>query len=106
MEVAVKLRLLLTSILFLFAQIPTMQAQETLDFAKITCDQFVLEQLATPSRDIVMWLSGYYHGLHKGNTIVQSQTLKQDEYKVYSYCSRHGNTTVMAAVESMMASDK
>ncbi|HYQ06955.1 MAG TPA: hypothetical protein VER26_08240 [Xanthobacteraceae bacterium] len=53
-----KLRLLLTSILFLFAQIPTMQAQETLDFAKITCDQFVLEQLATPSRDIVMWLSG------------------------------------------------
>jgi hypothetical protein len=54
----------------------------------------------------VMWLSGYYHGLHKGNTIVQSQTLKQDEYKVYSYCSRHGNTTVMAAVESMMASDK
>ena len=101
-----KLRLLLTSILFLFAQMPTMQAQETLDFAKITCDQFVLEQLATPSRDIVMLLSGYYHGLHKGNTIVQSQTLKQDEYKVYSYCSRHGNTTVMAAVESMMASDK
>ena len=101
-----KLRLLLTSILFLFAQIPMTQAQETLDFAKITCDQFVLEQLATPSRDIVMWLSGYYPGLHKGNTIVQSQTLKQDEYKVYSYCSRHGNTTVMAAVESMMASDK
>ena len=98
-----KLRLLLTSILFLFAQIPTMQAQETLDFAKITCDQFVLEQLATPSRDIVMWLSGYYHGLHKGNTIVQSQTLKQNEYKVYSYCSRHRDTTVM---DSMIASDK
>ena len=54
-----KLRLLLTSILFLFAQIiPTLQAQETLDFAKITCDQFVEEKLATPSRDIVMWLSG------------------------------------------------
>jgi hypothetical protein len=105
-EVIVKARLLLTSILFLFAQIPTMQAQETLDFAKITCDQFVLEELATPSRDIVMWLSGYYHGKHMGNTIVQSQILKQNEYKVYSYCSRHSDATVTDAVESMLASDK
>ena len=101
-----KLRLLLTSILFLFAQMPTMQAQETLDFAKITCDQFVLEQLATPSRDIVMWLSGYYHGKHMGNTIVQPQTLKQNEYKVYSYCLGHRDMTVMDAVENMLASDK
>jgi acid stress chaperone HdeB len=92
-------------ILFLFTQIPTMQAQETLDIAKITCDQFVLEKLATPSRDIVMWLSGYYHGKHN-NTIVQPQTLQQNEYKVYSYCSRHRDTTVMDAVESMLASDK
>jgi hypothetical protein len=105
-EVIVKARLLLTSILFLLAQSPTTQAQETLDFAKITCDQFVGEKLATPSRDIVMWLSGYYHGLHKGNTIVQSQILKQNEYKVYSYCSRHSDMTVMDAVESMLASDK
>src|SRR5262249_1115920 len=34
MEVPVKLRLLLTSALFLLAQMPTMQAQETLDLAK------------------------------------------------------------------------
>jgi acid stress chaperone HdeB len=104
-EVIVKARLLLTSILFLLAQSPTTQAQETLDFAKITCDQFVEEKLATPSRDIVMWLSGYYHGKHT-NTIVLPQTLKQNEYKVYSYCSRHRDTTVMDAVESMIASDK
>jgi acid stress chaperone HdeB len=105
MEVAVKFRLLLTSALFLFAQSPTTQAQETLDLAKITCDQFMGEKLATPSRDIVMWLSGYYHGKHN-NTIVQPQTLKQNEEKVYSYCSRHSDTTVMDAVESMLASDK
>jgi acid stress chaperone HdeB len=52
-----------------------------------------------------MWLSGYYHGKHN-NTIVQPQTLKQNEEKVYSYCSRHSDTTVMDAVESMLASDK
>jgi acid stress chaperone HdeB len=84
---------------------PTMQAQETLDLAKITCDQFMGEKLATPSRDIVMWLSGYYHGKHN-NTIVQPQTLKQNEEKVYSYCSRHSDTPVMDAVESMLASDR
>ena len=72
-----KARLLLTSILFLFAQIPTMQAQETLDLAKITCDQFVEEKLATPSRDIVMWLSGYYHGKHT-NTIDLPQTTQTE----------------------------
>jgi len=34
MEETVKLRLLLTSALFLFVQMTTMQAQETLDLAK------------------------------------------------------------------------
>ena len=53
MEETVKLRMLLTSTLFLFAQMPTMQAQETLDLAKTTCEQFAMEQLAAPSRDIV-----------------------------------------------------
>jgi hypothetical protein len=73
MEVNVKLRLLLTSALFLFAQIPTMQAQETLDVAKITCEEFMMEQLALPSRDVVLWLSGYYNG-KRNNTIVELQT--------------------------------
>jgi hypothetical protein len=52
----VKPRLLLTSTLFLFAQMATMQAQETLDLAKITCEQFAMEQLASPSHDVVLWL--------------------------------------------------
>ena len=98
-----KARLFLTGTLFLFAQIPTMQAQETLDFAKITCDQFVGEKLATPSSYTVMWLSGYYHGKHMGNTIVQPQTLKQKDDKIYSYCSQQRDTTVMDAVENMLS---
>ena len=38
MEGTVKVRLLLTSA-FLFVQIPTMQAQVTVDVSKITCEQ-------------------------------------------------------------------
>jgi len=105
MEATVKLRLLLTSTLFLFVQIPTMQAQETLDLAKITCQQFMGEQLATPSRDIVLLLAGYYNG-KRNNTIIEPQTIKKEDEKVNSYCYQHGDTTVMDAVKNVLGFDK
>ena len=52
-----KLRLLLTSTLFLFAQMPTMQAQVTVDVSKITCEQVLMEKLAWTEREVVLWLS-------------------------------------------------
>jgi hypothetical protein len=82
MEVTVKLRLLLTSALFLLAQMPTMQAQETVDLAKITCEQLMGEK-----------------------TIIEPQTIKQEEEKVDSYCFQHGKTTVMDAVKSVLGFD-
>ena len=100
-----KLRLLLSSALFLFAQIPTIQAQETLDVAKITCEEFLMEKLASPSRDVVLWLSGYYNG-KRNNTIIEPQTIKQNEEKVTSYCFQHRETTVMDAAKNVLGSDK
>ena len=105
MEVTVKLRLLLTSALFLFAQIPTVQAQETVDVAKITCEQVLMEKLATPSRDIVLWLTGYYAG-KRNNTIIEPQTIKKDEEKVNSYCYQHREATVMDAIKNVLGFDK
>src|SRR5215472_10789163 len=102
MEATVKLRLLLTSTLFLFVQIPTMQAQETLDLAKITCQQFMGEQLATPSRDIVLLLAGYYNG-KRNNTIIEPQRVKKEDEEVQSYCYQHRETTVMDAVKTVLA---
>src|SRR5215472_15843033 len=104
-EVIVKARLLLTSALFVFAQMPTMQAQETLDLAKITCEQFMMEKLAYTSRDIVLWLSGYYNG-KRNNTIIEPQTIKTNEEKVKSYCYKHGDTTVMDAIKNVLGFDK
>ena len=100
-----KLRLLLTSTLFLFVQMPTMQAQETLDLAKITCDQMQGEKLATPSRDVVLLLTGYYNG-KRNNTIIEPQTIKGEEDKVNSYCYHHSETTVMDAVKNVLGFDK
>ena len=100
-----KLRLLLTSALFLFAQMPTMQAQETVDLAKITCEQLLGEKLASPSRDVVLLLTGYYNG-KRNNTIIEPQTIKKDEEKVNSYCFQHRETTVMDAVKNVLGFDK
>ena len=99
------LRLLLTSALFLFAQIPTVQAQETVDVAKITCEQVLMEKLAAPSRDIVLWLTGYYAG-KRNNTIIEPQTIKKDEEKVNSYCYQHREATVMDAIKNVLGFDK
>ena len=76
MEGTVKPRLLLTSALFLFVQMPTTQAQETLDLAKVTCEQLQGEKLAYISRDIMLVLVGYYNG-KRNNTIIEPQTIKK-----------------------------
>ena len=95
-----KVRLLLTSALFLFVQIPTMQAQVTVDVVRITCEQLEMQALPWTSRDIVLWLSGYYHGKHD-NTIIEPDAIKRDEYKLNTYCFEHGETTVMDALKKM-----
>ena len=77
-------RLLLTSALFVFVQIPA-QAQVTVDVAKITCQQILKEELASPTHDIVLWLSGYYSG-KRNNMTINLQTINNDEQKVRLYC--------------------
>jgi catabolite regulation protein CreA len=106
MEETVKLRLLLTSALFMFVQIATMHAQETgtVDVAKITCQQVILEQLAPPTHDIVMWLSGYYNG-KRDNMIINFETIKNDEQKVRLYCYQNPETTVLDAIKNVLGLD-
>jgi len=73
MELIVKARLVLTSALLIFLQIPAPQAQVTVDVAKITCEQLLMAALPFASRDVVLWISGYYHGKHD-NTIIKPNT--------------------------------
>jgi hypothetical protein len=100
MEKIMKARLFLTSALFVFMQIPTMQAQVTVDVAKVTCDELFKEETQWTSGEIILWLSGYYHG-ESHNTIIQPSALKRDEDKLNTYCYGHGDTTVMDAVKNM-----
>ena len=100
-----KVRLLLTSTLLLFVQIPTMQAQVTVDVSKITCEQVLTEKLAWTEREIELWLSGYYHG-KRNDTIVEPEAVKQNEEKLNRYCYEHRDTTLMDAVKNVLGFDK
>jgi hypothetical protein len=40
------------------------------------------------------------------NTIIQPQTIKQEEEKVNSYCYQHRETTIMDAVKNVLGFDK
>jgi len=100
MEVTVKARLLLTSALFLFVQMPAMQAQETIDVSKITCERILKEDLASPTHDIVLWLSGYYNG-KRNSTIINLRTINNDEEKVRLYCYHNLEMTVLDAIKNV-----
>jgi acid stress chaperone HdeB len=83
MVLALKAPLLLTSALFVLAQITAPQAQATVDVSKITCDQLVKEK-PVPSKYVVLWLSGYYNG-KRNNTIIEPEAIDKNEQKVDFY---------------------
>jgi HdeA/HdeB family len=95
----------ITSALFLFVQIATTHAQETVDVAKITCQQILKEELASPTHDIVLWLSGYYSG-KRNNMTINLQTINNDEEKVRLYCYKNPDTTVLDAIKNVLGLDK
>jgi len=75
MQGTVKARLLLTSALFLFVQIPTMQAQVTVDVIKITCQQIVIGDSRGPRGT---WCCGLA-GTTTANATARSSNPKQSQ---------------------------
>lgn len=79
------------------------EAQVTLDVAKITCKQFRGYEITNPN-NLAIWLSGYNHG-KRGTTILQVDTFKDIVDKVNDYCISHPTMTVMQAAEAVMATN-
>ena len=76
------------------------QAQVTVDVAKITCRQFLLDAVA-PTKSVAIWLSGYYHG-KRNDTVVDVQLLAENADKIKTYCRLKPEATVMQAVETVL----
>ena len=77
-------------------------AQVTIDFSKVTCEQFVFSKIA-PSRTLSLWLSGYYSG-KRNNPIVNVQAVQANAEKVTDFCRQTKNLKmpVMEAVEQVL----
>lgn len=74
------LRLLFSASAVALCASSSVQAQVTVDVAKMTCGQFATYKVASP-KNIAIWLSGYYHG-KRGDTLVDTQQLDEDTDKI------------------------
>ena len=80
------------------------EAQVQIDVSKITCEQFLLFKVTDPQK-LAIWLSGYHHG-KSGQTIVETEVLKEDYQKVKDHCYAHFQQPVMEAIEAAIKAKK
>jgi acid stress chaperone HdeB len=79
--------------------VPFAQAQVTIDFSKITCEQFIGYKIINPD-SIAMWLSGYYNG-QRGNTIIDTETLAAQKSGLQDYCLQNHKVPIMQAINRL-----
>jgi hypothetical protein len=80
------------------------QAQTSVDVAKITCRQFIFDDIAL-SKSIAVWLAGYYNGQQR-NTVVDMDRLQQNIDKVQDFCRLNLETPVMEASKKALGIGK
>jgi len=98
-----KMARLISGLILASGAISLVQAQVTVDVAKITCDQLTGFNVKDP-RDTAIWLSGYYHGKHS-NPVFDVQEFQKEARKLWDYCIRNPNISVMNAIETLFKSE-
>ena len=88
---------------FVFAAL-AVQAQSSVDVAKISCSQFLFDKIA-PSKSIAVWLSGYYNGQQR-NTVIDMNHMDQTIDKLEDYCRLHLDMMFMDAAKITMGASK
>jgi hypothetical protein len=84
---AVKSSFILLAMLLSVFGISAARAQETIDVAKITCDQFLSGQ-PFDSTTVSIWPGGYYHG-ERHDTVVDLNAFKKGSLDMIDYCVLH-----------------
>ena len=98
-----KLTNIVTALLLALAAYPA-HAQSTVDVAKISCHQFIFDDIAL-SKSIAVWLGGYYSGLQH-NTVVDLGRMEQNIDKVQDFCRLNLDMPVMDAAKKALAGSK
>ena len=79
-------------------------AQTTVDVAKISCRQFIFDDIAL-SKSIAVWLAGYYNGLQH-NTVVDMGQMDRNIDKVQDFCRLNLDMALMDATKKALAASK
>ena len=95
-----ELKPLLLGSMFAVLVVSAALAQVTIDVSKITCGQYVLDQV-TDFRTITAWLDGFYSG-KRNNTVIDVHAVEQIADKVEEYCKSHRDMALMQAVETTL----
>jgi hypothetical protein len=78
------------------------QAQVTIDIAKITCDQFLAGEL-TDANTLSKWLNGYVNG-ERRKTLVDPLSLRASD--LITYCITHTDMPVLDAARTLVDAHK
>jgi hypothetical protein len=100
MKIRLILLCTLSALLWSFAA----RAQETVDAAKITCNQFMFGRIAD-SRTISIWLIGYYAGV-RNNSVIDVAAVQKSSQDLMKYCMAHSEVAVMDAAKSVFNVNK
>jgi hypothetical protein len=98
-----KITIIAVSMLLTLTAFPT-RAQTTIDVAKISCRQFIFDEIAL-SKSIAVWLSGYYSGTQH-NTLVDMSQMEHNIDKVQDFCRLNLEMTVMDAAKKALGAGK
>lgn len=94
----IKPTLLVAATLVCFT-IPAAQAQFLIDTSKVTCQQYVTTKMVN-SRDIAIWVSGYFHG-KAGNAILDVEELKSRAEKLRKFCQTNPQKLLLEGAEDL-----
>jgi hypothetical protein len=86
--------------------LPAARAQIRVDFAKITCRQYLLDPNFSPRAPMIAnWLSGYLNG-RNNNTVVDFGAMAANKDKVEDYCRLNLDVTLIDAAKAALGLGK
>jgi acid stress chaperone HdeB len=91
---------------FVITAAPNAEAQITLDLAKVTCKQYLFDNLISANAPrVAAWLSGYFNG-KRNNTVVDISAFKRNKDVVEDYCRMNLDVTLIDAATKALGLDK
>lgn len=100
------IRIVALGLLVVAMTIEGAHAQIKVDFAKITCRQYLLDPNFSPKEPMIAnWLSGYFNGKNN-NTIVDIGAMASNKDKVEDYCRLNLDLTLIDAAKAALGLGK